>query len=132
MKNSGYLKRKTPMRRSAGNKFGAVKTFAHGILFDSKLEAFHYDVLRMMELAGEITDLETQKDFPLKIGDALICTYRADYFYFDRACQEWVVSDAKGVKTETFRIKWKMARILYPQHIFELRHKYKVIREKRI
>jgi hypothetical protein len=123
VKRSGF-------RRKPGNKYGAIKTVSDGILFDSKLEAFHYEMLKMQLLAGEISDLDLQHDFPLKVNGKLICTYRADYYYYDKAAQKWVISDAKGVKTETFRIKWKLARALFEDCIFELRHKYKIIREK--
>lgn len=120
--------KRSPFRRR--NKYGAIKTQVDGILFDSKLEAFHYDMLKMQLLAGEISDLDLQHEMPLKVGGKLICTYIADYYYYDKAAQKWVVSDAKGVKTETFRIKWKLARALFPEFIFELRFKYKVTREK--
>ena len=119
------------MRRSGfkrKNKYGAIKTMRDGVLFDSKLEAFHYDNLKLLQLAGEIRDLELQHEMPLKIGDAQICIYIADYRYFDIKEAKWVISDAKGIETDVFRIKWKIAQVLHPENIYELRKKWKVKR----
>ncbi len=44
----------TAFHRPKRNKFGAVKTMANGILFDSKLEATEYLKLLAREQAGEI------------------------------------------------------------------------------
>ena len=118
--------KRSPFRHK--NKYGAIKTQVDGILFDSKLEAFHYDMLKMQLLAGEISDLDLQHEMPLKVGGKLICTYIADYYYYDKAAQKWVVSDAKGVETDVFKIKWRLVAALHPEFIFELRKKWKVIR----
>ena len=120
--------KRSPFRRK--NKYGAIKTQVDGILFDSKLEAFHYDMLKMQLLAGEIETLRLQEEFIIKIEGKQICIYVADYYYYDKEAQKWVVSDAKGVKTDVFKIKWKLMQALFPDKIFELRHKYKITREK--
>jgi len=119
------------MRRSGfkrKNKYGAIKTISDGVLFDSKLEAYHYDQLKLRLLAGEISDLDLQKELVLKVNNSPICTYIADYYYYDKAEKKWVVSDAKGVETAVFRIKWKLVKALFPEFIFELRKKWKVVR----
>jgi dsDNA-binding SOS-regulon protein len=74
MRRSGFKRR---------NKYGAIKTVKDGILFDSKLEADHYEQLKLLQLAGEIKHLALQEEFVLKVADKVICTYIADYFYFD-------------------------------------------------
>lgn len=38
------------------NKYKAIKTRKDGILFDSMLEASHYEDLKLLEKAGEIRE----------------------------------------------------------------------------
>lgn len=121
MKRSGFRRRP--------NKYRAIKTKIGDELFASKLEAEHYLILKDKEKCGEIKDLETQHELSIKINNKHICIYIADYFYFDNSAQRWVVSDAKGVETEVFKLKWKLAKALYPEFIFEKRKKWKVTRE---
>ena len=118
--------KRTPFRRK--NKFGNTPVVIDGIKFQSTLEGVHYNMLKMQLLAGEISDLDLQHEMPLKVANKLICTYIADYYYYDKACQKWVISDAKGIETDVFKIKWKLAKALYPEFIFELRKKWKVTR----
>ena len=49
------------------SKYFAKKTEYDGIVFDSKLEAARYKILKGYQEAGEITDLEVQVDFPCVI-----------------------------------------------------------------
>ena len=121
MKRSGFKRR---------GKYGAIKTAKDGIVFDSRLEADHYQQLKLLQAAGEIEHLRLQEEFNLKVAGKLICIYIADYYYFDKAENKWVVSDAKGIETAVFRIKWKLCQALYPDYIYETRKKWKVIREK--
>lgn len=109
------------------NKFNAQPTTLDGVLFDSGAEARRYSELRLLEHAGEITDLELQPVYELqptlKIKKVVVTptgrkrtrtrtvrpiTYRADFRYTDAATGEVVVEDVKGVQTEVFRIKAKM------------------------
>jgi predicted RNase H-like nuclease len=110
--------RRTGFRRR--NKFGAIKTKKDGIMFDSKLEASWYEYLKILGAAGQVKDLELQKEFTLYVKDKQICTYIADYFYFDPAKDKWVVGDAKGVVTDVFRLKWKMMQAIYPDYHYQI------------
>lgn len=98
----------------ARNKYGAVKTVVDGITFPSKLEARRYGELKILELAGEITDLELQPEYELqprfKFEKRTIrpITYRADFRYTVVATGEVKVEDTKGVATEAFNLKKKM------------------------
>lgn len=114
----------------AGNKFGAKKvTTPDGQKFDSIKERDRYVVLRLLERAGKITGLERQVKFELipsqreestevyKAGPqkglpkpgAVIekpCTYVADFTYYQDG--KYIVEDAKGCKTEAYKIKKKL------------------------
>lgn len=118
MRRSGFKRR---------NKYGAIKTAKDGILFDSKLESLHYEYLKMRQLAKEISDLEMQVEIPLKIGSVQIGIYVADFAYKEQG--KYVISEAKGIETDVFKIKWKIAKALYPDWVFELRKKWKVTRQ---
>ena len=80
------------------SKYFAKKTEYDGIVFDSKLEAARYKILKGYQEAGEITDLEVQVDFPCVITvegeDKKICSYVADFRY--KRDGKVVVEDTKG------------------------------------
>ena len=101
----------------AGNKYGAKKVMApDGQVFDSKKEHHRYFELKLLERAGRISDLErqvkyilipTQKDKSGKVIERE-CSYYADFKYFDHALGAEVVEDAKGVRTDAYKIKKKL------------------------
>lgn len=118
------MKRSPFTRRQ--NKYKAIKTRVDGILFDSKLEASHYEDLKLLQAAGEISDLELQTEFPLKVNGKHICIYIADFTYTEG--DKKIASDSKGVETDVFKLKKKLFQALNPDWIFEIRKKGKVIR----
>jgi hypothetical protein len=109
------------------NKYGAKKTELDGIRFDSKREANRYAELKLMERAKEISHLERQHRFTLigeqKDEDGKIIerpvTYVADFVYRDKEGHT-VVEDAKGVKTEVYKIKRKLMLMIYGVRIREV------------
>jgi hypothetical protein len=46
--------------------------------FDSKAEARQWEVLKLRQRLGEISDLQRQVTFPLEVNGLLVCSYRAD------------------------------------------------------
>jgi hypothetical protein len=58
-----YSSAQTPTEKPKKSKYGAVKTEVDGIMFDSKREASRYQELRLLEQAGEITNLRLQVPF---------------------------------------------------------------------
>jgi len=98
------------------SKYFAKKTEYDGIVFDSKLEAARYKILKRYQEAGEITDLEVQIDFPCVITvegeDKKICSYVADFRY--KRDGKVVVEDTKGIITQVFTLKKKLVEALYP------------------
>lgn len=101
------------------NKYGAKKTEIDGIVFHSKLEAKHYQILKLREQIGEIRDLKLQVKFPLDVNEFKICTYIADFTFYENNI--FRVADAKGVVTEGFRIKSKLVKAIYGHDILLLR-----------
>lgn len=99
------------------NKYRNKPTEVDGIKFASKREAVRYSQLKLLERAGEISELARQPRFPLTVEGRLICTYVADFFYKDARTQQGVIEDAKGVQTPAFKIKAKLFRAIYGQEI---------------
>lgn len=94
-------------------KYHNKKTEHEGYTFDSKAEAARYRVLRLMQDAGEISDLELQPRFELLPAfiDASgtkhrAITYRADFAYIEDGRR--VVEDTKGYQTKEYLIKRKL------------------------
>lgn len=102
----------------ARNKYGAVKTTVDGIKFDSKKEAARYQVLKLCEKAGTITNLSLQPKFDLIVNGVKIGFYKADFKYNNLDGKE-VIEDVKGVKTPVYNIKKKMIKAIYGFDIFE-------------
>ena len=101
-------------------KYHNKKTVVDNITFDSKHEAERYKELKMLQLAGEISELRLQVPYELiplmKLnGETFRATkYVADFVYKDRSGNE-VVEDAKGMKTDVYKLKKKL--MAYVHHI---------------
>ena len=103
------------------SKYNAQHTEVDGIMFDSKHEADRYCELKLMERAGDIKDLRLQVPFvliPKQDGERAI-TYRADFVYMDRKGHK-VVEDAKGVRTEVYKLKRKLMQYMHGIKIKEV------------
>ncbi len=75
-----------------------------GIRFDSRREARRWCELRLLEQAGEITELKRQMPFRLAGG----IKYVADFTYMDHG--QLVIEDVKGVRTAVYRIKKRLMK----------------------
>lgn len=91
---------------------GTVKTTVDGITFDSKREAKRYSELKLLERAGEISNLQLQvpvdllgKNDHLRTPTGRPMRYIADFKYWDHKLNIWVYEDAKGYPTETYTMK---------------------------
>ena len=107
-----------------------------GIAFASKKEARRYGVLKAMEQAGQISNLQLQKEFVLipahyepdtigKRGGIIKgkvierkCSYIADFVYIENG--ELVVEDTKGMRTKDYVCKRKMMFHFYGIRIREV------------
>ena len=124
--------------RNYGNKYGNHKVTVYGETFDSKHEYLRYVELKIQEEKGYISELQRQKKFLLvpaqyepdtigprggKIKGKLIekeVAYYADFVYFDKVLKEYVVEDAKGVRTPEYVIKRKLMLYLKGYRIREV------------
>lgn len=109
-----------------GRKFGNRKTELDGQVFDSRKEARRFAELSLMERAGEISGLQTQVPFVLipaqrdergRVIERAV-SYVADFVYNDKN-GKLVVEDAKGYRTDVYRLKRKMMLKVHGIRIFE-------------
>jgi hypothetical protein len=79
--------------------------------FPSKLEKAVYELLVLREKAGEISDIRRQVSLVLQDGPQNVkITWRIDFAYTDKKNQTTTYCEAKGVETETYRLKLKLFR----------------------
>lgn len=99
----------------SANKYGNHKTNADGITFDSKHEAVCY--LRL-KCDTNVKDLRLQVRYELvpKTDAFRAVYYVADFVYQDSEGRTHVC-DAKGIKTDVFRLKEKLFYARYGQKI---------------
>lgn len=110
--------RPTLVRKS---KYHAEKTEVDGIMFDSRKEADFYARLKLLEKAGEISDLKLQPRFELQ--EPFICDgkkerkieYVADFSFIQGGKR--VVIDVKGVRTQVYKLKRKLFLYKYGDQV---------------
>jgi hypothetical protein len=97
----------TPAPAPKRYKYPAKKTLVDGKVFDSKHESDVYLALKMEQAAGQITDLECQRQFPLVVTSArdgapvLVGTITLDFAYKRNGQLE--VAEAKVGATRRIR-----------------------------
>lgn len=108
------------------NKYFNKKVIIDGIKFESKKEGKRYTELKLLKRAGLIKELELQKVFELQPkyinakGEHIrAITYKADFYYYDKEKEKYVVEDTKGYRTEAYKIKKKMFEYVYPDLTIE-------------
>lgn len=118
------------------NKYNNKKVIVDGISFDSRREAKRYRELKLLERAGQIQNLELQKEFELiptqreadtvgvrggiKKGKVIehAVKYKADFVYTENG--ETVVEDTKGMRTKDYIIKRKLMLYVHQIRIREV------------
>lgn len=94
------------------NKYKNKKVQIDCYVFDSIAEAKRYKELKLLERAGEISNLELQPRFLLqesfkKNGKTYKkIEYVADFKYIEKG--KIVVEDVKGIQTDVFKLKHKL------------------------
>ena len=130
--------------RRNGTKYNAHKVTIDGITFDSKHEAERYCQLKLLQRAGQISNLELQKEFILipaqykseerygkngkRLKDKQILverkvSYFADFTYVEVESGQMIVEDAKSEITrtdKTYILKRKMLRHFYGLEVQEV------------
>ena len=97
-------------------KYRNVPTEVDGIRFASKAEARRYSELKLLQRAGEISDLTCQPAYNLVVNGHKICRYTADFSYLTKA-GEPVTEDVKGTIARDFPVKRKLFRALLGREI---------------
>lgn len=100
------------------SKYHNRKTEVDGFVFDSRREANRYLELKILERAGEIAALELQPKFEMVVNGVKICDYYADFRYQEGG--RTIVEDAKGVRTDVFRIKKKLLKAIHDVDVVEV------------
>lgn len=94
--------------KSKKGKYGNRRTEVSGIWFDSAKEAARYIELRYLLKAGEIKDLELQKEYELNEGGTHGLKYIADFEYTEVRTGERITEDVKGFRTVVYKKKRKL------------------------
>ena len=106
-------------RQAPRSKYGAVKVEVDGIKFDSNKEARVYQQLKLMEKGGVIKGFERQVSYKFVHNGVKICEYRADFVvtFGDGRVEVW---DAKGFKTDVYKLKKRMMMAFFNIYIVEV------------
>lgn len=117
------MKRRFP--QGSRLKYKNVKEMVDGRSFDSRKEAARYRQLKLLHLAGEISEPECQPSFRLGTEDKPVlikskgypagrrATYRGDFRYTDLKSHDTVVEDVKGMDTPISRLKRAIVEAQY-------------------
>ena len=107
------------------SKYRAKKVEFNGMCFDSQKEFTRWRELCLLEKAGVITDLKRQVPFELipaqrRNGKTVerAVRYVADFVYMKDGKQ--IVEDAKGVRTDVYKLKRKLMRYVHGIEIREV------------
>lgn len=92
-------------------KYGNRKTLVDGVTFASAREAKRYGELKLLQRAGEISELSLQPKFELGINGVKVCAYHADFSYKCKGLV--VVEDSKGFETQVFKLKRKLMKAVH-------------------
>lgn len=100
----------------------------NGIKWDSKKEYKRYLELKERENKGEISNLRRQVTYQVmpRLTDENgkfkyhPIKYVADFVYTDNAAGKEIVEDAKGIKTEIYKIKKKLMYFIHGIEIKEV------------
>ena len=101
------------------HKYRAKPTTVDNIRFDSLKESRRYVELKTMQQANLIRALQVHPRFPIEVSGRHICTYEADFSYFDALKNNWITEDCKGIRTAVYRLKKKLFETLYQREILE-------------
>jgi len=102
------------------SKYRAIKTRnANGVLFDSKKEARLDPVIMMYSKSDFVKEVIRKKVYPIVINGVLVCKYVSDWTILFKNGTEQVY-DAKGYKTQVYKLKKKLMKAVHNLTINEL------------
>lgn len=102
------------------SKYGNRRIVDDGYVFDSVGEHRRYRELKLMEQAGEITELRVHPSWPLIVNGHNIGRYTADFSYRGKN-GNLVVEDYKGVKTRDYILRRKLMQAVHGIEIREVK-----------
>jgi hypothetical protein len=102
----------------AKSKYRAKRTVVDGISFHSEIEATRYATLKLMVRCGDISHLVLQPKFELHVNGQLVCSYIADFAYFEG--ENRVVEDVKGMVLPEYKLKRSLMKAVYGIEIREI------------
>lgn len=103
-------------------KYHNKKTTVSGIIFDSKKEAERYSLLKLLEKAGEIQNLQLQQRFlivPKEGKNKRERFYVADFVYEKNGKK--IIEDVKSAitkKNPVYTLKKALVLYLFPEYDF--------------
>ena len=107
------------MKNGKKSKYGSNKIVVDGIKFDSVKEATRWQELKILEKAGEVSNLQRQVKYevlPVQRDKGKVLErpvyYIADFVYTDTDGNT-VCEDTKGYKTKEYIIKRKLMLYMY-------------------
>lgn len=95
---------------AAKSKYKAQPTMIDGIRFASKKEGKRYSELKLMERGNLITDLKLQQPIKCMVNGELVCKYISDFSYYCKERNTIIFEDAKGFKTDVYKLKKKLVK----------------------
>jgi len=104
------------------NKYNATKTTYRGYTYDSKKESRYAMWLDSEKYAGRVLDYKRQFMMRLDVNGVHIANYYADFLVEHENGVKEIV-DVKGVITDLFRIKWRLAKAIYPDYKYTIEKK---------
>jgi len=105
------------------SKYGNTRSSYNGRVFASKHEASAAAQLDMLRFAKDpkqrVGSVEYQYRMPIVVNGVKICDYIADFFvkFADGHIE---VQDAKGFRTDVYKLKKKMVKAVYGYDIVEV------------
>lgn len=96
---------------------GNIATTVDNVTFGSGKEARRYGELKLMLLAGEITNLELQPCFQLVINGVKVGRYTADFQYYEVVSptrSDLVIEEVKGYRVRDYPLRSKVFKALHP------------------
>lgn len=112
------------------NKYSAKAVEVDGLRFDSMKEARRYGELRLLEVAGQVSQLSVHPRYPIKVVELWrkgprsvveVGVYTADFRYLDEA-GEIVIEDVKcrATMTTAYRLRKRLVEAIYGITITEV------------
>ena len=98
-------------------KYHNIPVEVEGRRFPSKREKNRWVILRLMERAGQISDLQRQVSYPVVVNGQKVCRYVADFVYVESG--RTVVEDCKGVRTPIYNLKKRLVKAVHGIDILE-------------